>query len=371
MKKNISTGDVLIKVLTPIVAVGVALILGMILIALLGKDVGAAMGDFFSGALGSTVRIGDTFSKVAPLTFTALAFAIASRCGLVNIGAEGQFYLGGIAAGVVAIYAPGLGIPAVGGLVVLVLAIIAGFAAGGLWGLIAGWLKVSFGANEVITTVMLNYVALYLNRYLIGYDGPLYDGSGQPQSAAFQVTFPKGFLIKGSDLTFALVLAILGLVFYYVFFFQMKKGYEMRVVGLNPTAAEYSGIKVKNNALLSMFMAGGFGGLAGTSEILSSQSRILQDFSSNYGFDGIAVALLGQLHPVGMGLSAALFAILKSGGLAMGNKGTVSPYIVSVIQAFVIILVVASVFVQNEYAKRKLIKQAKAKKAAETAEKGV
>ena len=362
MKKKLSTGDVLIKVLTPIVAVGVALILGMILIALLGKDVGMAMGDFFEGALGNPIRVGDTLSKVAPLTFTALAFAIASRCGLVNIGAEGQFYLGGIAAGLVAIYAPGLGIPGVGGAVVLLLAIIAGFIAGGLWGLIAGWLKVSFGANEVITTVMLNYIASFLNKYLIGYDGPLYDRSGNPQSEAFKVSFERGFFVEGSDMTFTIILALLALVFYFIFFFKMKKGYEMRVVGLNSTAAEYAGIKVKSNALLAMFMAGGFGGLAGVSELLSAQSRILPDFSSGYGFDGIAVALLGQLHPIGMGLAAVLFAILKSGGLAMGNKGTISPYIVNAIQAFVIILVVASVFVQDEYNRKKLIKQAKAAK---------
>lgn len=364
MNKKLSTGDVLIKVLTPIVAVGVALLLGMILIALLGKDVGIAMGDFFDGALGNPMRFGDTLSKVAPLTFTALAFAIASRCGMVNIGAEGQFYLGGIAAGLVAIYAPGLGIPGIGGGVVLLLAIIAGFIAGGIWGFIAGWLKVSFGANEVITTVMLNYVATFLNKYLIGYDGPFYDHSGNPQSAPFKASFERGFLVSGSDLTFTILLGILALVFYYVFFFKMKKGYEMRVVGLNSTAAEYAGIKVKSNALLAMFMAGGFGGLAGVSELLSAQSRILPDFSSNYGFDGIAVALLGQLHPVGMGLSAILFAILKSGGLAMGNKGTISPYIVNAIQAFVIILVVASVFIQDEYTRRKLIKQAKAVKEA-------
>ena len=363
MNKKLSTGDVLIKVLTPIVAVGVALLLGMLLIAVLGQDVGRAMGNFFDGSLGDLTRIGDTLSKVAPLAFAALAFAIANRCGLVNIGGDGQLYLGGIAAGVVAIWGPGYGIPVIGGAVVLILSIVAGFVAGGLWGFIAGWLKVSFGANEVITTVMLNYVAMWLNRYLIGYDGPLYDNTqGQPQSAAFQATFGRGFLIKGSDLTFTILLAVVALIIYFVFFFKMKKGYEMRVVGLNATAAEYAGIKVKSNALLSMFLAGGFGGLAGVSELLGSQSRILQDFSSGYGFDGIAVALLGQLHPLGMGLSAVLFAVLKSGGLAMGRTGTISPYIVNAIQAFVIILVVASVFVQAEYNKRKLIRQARAAK---------
>ena len=361
MKKNLSTGDVLIKVLSPIVAVVVAMLLGVLLLAVLGENVNAAMTNFFNGSIGSLPKIGDTLSKFAPLVFAALAYAVAMRCGLVNIGGDGQLYMGGIAAGVVAIWGPGFNIPVFGGAIVLVLSIIAGFVAGGLWGFLAGWLKVSFGANEVITTVMLNYVALYFSRYLIAIDpiGPLNDGSGQNQSQAFKAVFAKNFLIDNSEMTMTILLGVLALFLYYVFFFRMKKGYEMRVVGLNATAAEYAGMKVKSNALLSMFLAGGFGGLAGVSELLGSQARFIPDFSSGYGFDGIAVALLGQLHPVGMGLSAVLFAILKSGGLAMGRTG-ISSYIVNAIQAFVIILVVASVFVQAEYSKKKLIKQAKA-----------
>lgn len=359
MKRHASRMEMTIKILTPIVAVVLALCMGMLLILVLGQDVPRAVQDFLNGALGGPVQIGDTLAKVAPLVFTALAYAIASRCGLVNIGAEGQFLLGGLASGLVAIYVQGLPM-----FIHLPLAIIVGFIAGGLWGFIAGWLKTSFGANEVITTIMLNYIALYLVRYLVGYDGPFNDQSGNPQSIEFLETarFAKGFLISKSDLTFSIIIAILGLVFYYVFFFKMKRGYEMRVVGLNPTAAEYAGMKVKSNAMLSMFMAGGFGGLAGVCELLSVQSRILPNFSSNYGFDGIAVALLGQLNPAGMGIAAVLFAILKNGGLAMGSKGTISPYIVSVIQAFVIIFVIASGFILAEYNKRRLIKSANSSK---------
>ena len=367
MKKNVSVNEVLIKVLTPIIAVVAAMGIGMLLIALLGQDVGKAIGDFINGSMGSMVKIGDTLTKFAPILFTALAYAIAYRCGLINIGGEGQFYIGGMASGLAAIYITGLPMP----LHILVV-IIVGFVFGGLWGLLAGWLKVQFGASEVITTIMLNYVAQFLVSYLVGYDGPFNDGSGNPQSFAFQETakFPKGFLsflFEKSDLTFAFVLAILAIVFYWVFFYKMKRGYEMRVTGLNATAAEYSGMHVKSNVLLSMFMAGGFGGLSGVVELMGAQSRILPNFSSNYGWDGVAVALLGQLHPVGIGLASLLFAVLKNGGLAMGSKGTISPYIVNVIQAFVIIFVVASVYVQQQLTKRRLIKTAKKAKPVEEA----
>lgn len=356
MKRNISASSTIVKGLIPLVAVVLAMLMGMILIALLGQDVGKAIGYFVQGSLGSPIKIADTLTKFAPITFTALAYAIAYRCGLINIGAEGQFYMGGLVSGLAAIYITGLPM-----FVHIPIVIILGFIAGGLWGFIAGWLKVTFGANEIITTIMLNYIALFLVNYLIGYDGPFNDGSGNPQSLAFQETakLSRGFIIPKSDLTIAFLIAILAIIFYWVFFYKMKRGYEMRVTGLNPTAAEYAGMKVKSNALLSMFMAGGFGGLSGAFELIGGQSRILPSFSSGYGFDGIAVALLGQLHPVGIGLSAFLFAVLKSGGLAMGSKGAISPYIVNVIQAFVIIFVVASVFIQQDMEKRKLIKSSK------------
>ena len=250
------------------------------------------------------------------MIFTGLSFALAKRCGLVNIGAEGQLYMGGFLATVVGIYIKGLPI-----YIHLPLAIAAGFIGGGLWGLLAAWLKIKFGASEVITTIMLNYIAIHWISYLV--TGPMKEPPGNfPQTPQVEITAQLPRILEGTRLHLGLIIALLAILFFYYFLWKTTAGYETRVVGENPEAARYAGMNPARNSLLAMFIAGGFAGLAGMSEILGIQQRMFQNFSPNYGFDGIAVALLGQNTPIGVLLSGILFGILRSGAnmMQMGAK---------------------------------------------------
>ncbi|GFN21802.1 ABC transporter permease [Thermanaeromonas sp. C210] len=321
------------RLVTPIVAVIIGLAVGAVVISLMGLDPVEAYRNLLRGALGSKNGLAETVVKATPLIFTGLSFAIARMAGLLNIGAEGQLYIGGLTSIAVGIYLQGL--PPV---VHLPLALLAGFVGGGLWGLIAGALKVRFGASEIITTVMLNYVAIYLVSLMV--TGPMIEPPGNfPQSPPVQDSAQLPIVLPGTRLHLGFGVALLMVLFYYVFLWHTTVGYEARVTGSNPRAAGYAGINAARNTLLIMFLAGGMGGLAGASEILGVQHRLFQNFSPGYGFDGIAVALLGYNTPLGIILASLLFGVLRSGGNMMQMVAKVPVAIVYVIQAVVIILV--------------------------------
>ena len=318
----------------PVIAVVLALALGAVIIAALGFDAGNAYASLLKGSLGSKNALAETFIKATPLIFTGLSFAIAKRCGLINLGAEGQLFIGGLFATIVGIYVTGLPI-----YLHLPLALIAGFIGGGLYGLLAAWLKVRFGASELITTIMLNYIAVNLISYFV--TGPMKEVGGDfPQTSQLAVTAQLPKLLPGTRLHAGIIVAILCIIFYYVFLWKTSKGYETRVVGLNPGAARYAGMNINRNALLAMFIAGGFAGLAGCSEIMGIQLRLFQNFSPNYGFDGIAVALLGNNTPIGIFISGILFGILRSGSNMMQMTAQVPVSVVQIIQALVILFIV-------------------------------
>ncbi|MEL7610199.1 MAG: ABC transporter permease [Bacillota bacterium] len=318
-----------------IVAIVAALLLVALLLFALGLDVPEAFGALLAGSFGSASAIGETIVKMTPLIFTGLSFALASRCGLINIGGEGQLYVGGLCATVVGLY---LHLPAP---LHILFAVLAGFVGGALWGMLAAALKVRFGASELITTIMLNYIGNYLVNYLV--TGPMIEVKGnQPQTALVDVTaqFPR--LISGTRIHLGIVIAILCIVIYYIFLWHTKTGFQTRVVGLNPNAAKYAGINNNRRTLMAMFIAGGFSGLAGVVEILGIQLRLYQDFSPGYGFDGIAVALLGQNSPIGILFSALLFGAMRAGSNQMQIRASVPVALVYVFQAIVIVLVIAS-----------------------------
>lgn len=318
----------------PLAACVVSLALGAILIACLGFDWKLACAGLIEGSLGNKKNIGETLIKAVPLLFTGLSFAVAKQCGLINLGGEGQVYLGGLFATFVGVYCAGL--PAV---IHLPLAILAGAVGGGLWGLLAAWLKNRFGASELITGIMLNYIAILLISFFS--TGPMKDPTSNfPQSAAVAESAVLPRLLAGTRLHAGVILALLCVLFYYVFLWHTTMGYELRLVGQNPGAARYSGMKVTRNALLAMFLAGAFAGLAGTSEILGIQQRLFPDFSPNYGFDGIAVALLGNNQPVGIIIASLLFGVLRSGSNKMQMTAGVPSSVIQIIQAFVILFVV-------------------------------
>ncbi|MGI9951476.1 ABC transporter permease [Moorellaceae bacterium AZ2] len=321
------------RLVTPIVAVIIGLAVGAVVIFLMGLDPAVAYRNLLKGALGSKNGLAETVVKATPLIFTGLSFAIARMAGLLNIGAEGQLYIGGLTSIVVGIYLKGLPL-----VVHLPLALLAGFVGGGLWGLIAGALKVRFGASEIITTVMLNYVAIYLISLMV--TGPMIEPPGNfPQSPPALESARLPIIVPGTRLHLGFGVALLMVLFYYVFLWHTTVGYEARVTGFNPRAAGYAGINAARNTLLIMFLAGGMGGLAGASELLGVQHRLFQSFSPGYGFDGIAVALLGYNTPLGILLSSLLFGVLRSGGNMMQMVAKVPVAIVYVIQAVVIIFV--------------------------------
>ncbi|QGP91228.1 Branched-chain amino acid transport system / permease component [Neomoorella glycerini] len=340
------------SLITPVIAIILALILGAAAIALMGLSPLKAYQSLLQGALGSINGIGETLVKATPLIFTGLSFGLAKKGGLINIGAEGQLYLGGLCSVIVGIALKGWPI-----FIHLPLAIVAGFIGGGLLGLLSGWLKVRFGASEIITTVMLNYVAQYFVSYMV--NGPLIEPPGNfPQSPPVAESAQLPIILAGTRLHLGFIIALLAIVAYYVFLWRTSTGYEVRVVGQNPHAAGYAGMNARRDTLLVMFLAGGLGGLAGVGEILGIQHRLFQNFSPGYGFDGIAVSLLGYNTPIGILLAAILFGILRAGGNMMQMMANVPVAIVYVIQAFVIIFVAAEALMRRWQVKRRAARTA-------------
>lgn len=337
--------------LTPVLAVLFALIASILVILLMGLNPIRAYAALVQGSVGSFNAVGETIIKMTPLIFTGLSFALADKCGLCNIGAEGQLFMGALASSVAGIYLVGLPAP-----IHVPICILAGFVGGGLWGALAGALKVKFGASEVITTIMLNYVAQYFVNYMVRI--PMVEPPGAyPQTPPIQGSAVLIRLIPGTRINLGIVLAVVCIALYAFFLYKTTKGYELRIVGYNAEAARYAGMRPNRSALLAMFLAGGLAGLAGAAEILGVQGRLFQNFSAGYGFDGIAVALLGQGSPLGIFFSAVLFGMLKAGSNMMQMLARVPVSLVGIIQALVILFVVgAGLF--DVYKKRRAIRQA-------------
>jgi ABC-type uncharacterized transport system permease subunit len=328
---------VLLKgVWVPVLSVAVSLAVGALLIASIGVSPIAAYRELLRGAFGSAYAIGDTVAKSTPLIFTGLSVAFGRRCGLLNIGAEGQLYMGSLGATLAALWLPGS--PKI---VVIPFAIALGFILGGIWGAIPGYLKAKMGISEIITTIMFNYIAMYFVSYMVS--GPIQDPSGfYPQSPELSLGARFPILLKGTRLHAGFLLALLCAYLMYLIIWRKTIGYEIRAVGLNKTAAHYGGINVTNRMVTAMFLAGGMGGLAGVNEILGVQHRLIEFFSPGLGFNGIAVALLGQSTPVGVILSSFLFGALRTGANVMQRSLGVHFTIISIIQGLVVLFVVSA-----------------------------
>lgn len=271
----------------PLASILVALILGAIIMSAMGYDVGKAYSSLLKGAFGSKNSIAETLIQTTPLIFTALSYAIALRCGLVNLGAEGQLYMGAICGSMVGAHIQGL--PPV---LHIILVLLCGFIGGALWGLIVAVLKMKFGASELITTIMLNYIALEFVSYCVT-NPPFKDMTpgAAPRMPSVVDAVKLPIILPQTRLHFGIILALLAVVVYYIFMWKTTRGYEMRVIGMNPNAGRYSGMNIPVNSLLSMFIAGGFAGLGGTINIIGLQYFLTEGFSNNFGFSGVAVAL--------------------------------------------------------------------------------
>ena len=316
-------------------AILMAFITGGVILAIMGYNPAEAYALIFKGAFGGKYALTESLVIATPLIFTALSFAIAYKCGVINLGAEGQLYIGAAASGYVAIYAEFLSGP-----LLMIAAIVAGFIGGALWGLIAGWLKVKFGASELITTIMMNYIGINLVGYLVY--GPMREpGAVEPLSRFIQESARLSIIVPGSRLSVAFLIAIGAIIFYFLFLWKTTIGYEMRVVGKNKEAARYGGINVNNRALLAMLLAGGFAGLAGASEVLGTQFRVYSHISKGLGFDGIAIALVGANAPLGILFSGIFFGAMRGGASLMQVIMQTPVSVIDMIFALIIIFITA------------------------------
>ena len=321
----------LVNILVPLASVLLAFLIGCIIMLALGANPLVALQNLWVGAFGSLRNLGTTLSRATPLIFTGLCACFAYRCGVFNLGGEGQFIMGSIVCCVIATQSGITGFPGI------VLCLVAGALAGGLWAMIPGLLKIYRGQNEMIISIMLNYVATLLMG--VFYTNWLRDGS-VPQT----MSVPKETMLQrmfGLRFTSAFVIAVvIGLLTYY-FLFYTSKGFQLRAVGLNMTAAQFNGFAVKKYILVSFIVSGAIAGIGGSAELLGTQYRLINGFASGYGFDGVSMALIGQLHPLATMLVAVFFAALRVGSTTMQAATGVPTSVSDIIQALVIVFAVA------------------------------
>jgi simple sugar transport system permease protein len=272
-----------------------------------------------------------------------LAVALGFRAGLFNIGAEGQLFVGGLLTVYIGYTLRGL--PA---FVHLPLALVGGILAGGLWGAIPGFLKARTGAHEVINTIMMNYIAFRLTDHLLS--GPMARPDGLPitPEVAPSAYIPL-ILDKPVRMHYGFFLALLVAAIVYWFLWKTTRGLELRMVGANPDAARYAGVQIAANTVLAMAISGALAGLAGANQILGVDHRMVRAFSTGYGFDAIALALLGNSHPVGVVLASLLFGFLRGGAARMQSIAGVPVEIIRIIQGLVIVFVAAPEIIRGIY----------------------
>jgi simple sugar transport system permease protein len=324
------------SIVIPTLAILCAFAVGAVLIALAGKSPITAYRALVHSAFGNRNNLGETLVKTVPLLLAGLGTAVAFRARIFNIGAEGQIYMGALGAAVVGLFlgdlSPWVGIP---------LVLVAGFLTGGLWGAIAGFLKKQFGANEIIITLMLNYVALAIASYLVG--GPWRDPAGtEPYTAHFAEGTILPIVLPRTRLHAGIVVAILAAIAIWWVIRYTVYGYQITVTGANEEAARYSGMKTGRLIVITMFLSGGLAGLAGVGEIAGLHHRVLENFSPGYGYTAIAIAMLGRARPLGVAVASFLFAALVIGTNGMQDLVGVPVAIVFIIEGLVLLFVLAS-----------------------------
>ncbi len=324
--------------LIPLLAVILSFAAGAIFIIVVGQNPIEVYSILFSQTLGNSYGIGQLLFKSTPLIFAGLSVAICFRAGLFNIGAEGQLQIGAFVTALVGIKT--FGVPTY---IEIPLLILAGMLGGGLWGFIPGYLKAKVGAHEVINTIMLNFIAAALISYFVTnvYNVPATVHTPPISPAGTLPRFDRYFpSFEGSPVNFSIFIALVVAVLVWYYIERTKYGYELRAVGFNPKAAEYGGINISRNVILSMTIGGAIAGLVGTNFVMGYKYYYEEGFSSGIGFMGIAVALLGLNNPFGVVLASLLFGMLDYGGLVINTM--VPKELVSILQAIVIIFVISS-----------------------------
>lgn len=331
---RVGSPEAIRRIMIQIIAILMAFVVGAMVLLTTGYNPVDAYAAMLQGAFGNVFRVGQTLTQATPILFTALAFLFSFKSGLFNIGAEGQFLAGAFASAIVGISFQNLPAP-----LHILLALAAGAVAGGLWGLIPAVLKARFGAHEVITTMMLSYVALYLTSYMVNYPFKAPGWVSQTAMIAESARLPR--LLQGAQLSASIFIALALVAFTRFILNNTILGYEIRATGLNPFAAENADIDIKRVMVLALVVSGAIAGLGGAGEIMGVHRRFIDGFSPGYGWDGLAVALVGGLSPIGTLFAAILFGSLRSGGMIMTRATGVPLDIVFLLQALVILFVAA------------------------------
>jgi len=334
------------ELLFPLAAVVAAFVVGGIVVLAVGDNPFSTYTLLIGSALTWPDGIGYTLFYATPLIFTGLAVAVAFRCGLLNIGAEGQLYAASFMTAWVGITCAGLS-----AWLLVPLCFLTALLAGGFWGAVPGVLKARFGAHEVITTIMMNFIAVALASYFTQYHYkpvgdpiletvPIGEGGHIARLGRFVPGLPERI-----PLNLAFPLALVACVLVYLFLWRTRWGYEIRATGENPAAAQYGGIAIGRQIVLAMSVSGALAGMVAVNEVMGYRYRYYDSFSAGYGFTGIAVALLGRNHPAGVILASLLFGALLRGGLFVDIfTEHVSKDLVMVLQGIIILFVAAEAF---------------------------
>jgi general nucleoside transport system permease protein len=343
-----------LEALLPLLGLPLALLLGAVMLLALKVNPLVAYSAMLEGAVGSVSAITQTLVKATPLLLVGLGIVIAYRGGVVNIGGEGQLLVGALAATALAV-----GMSDWPRWVLMPMCLIIGAVCGALWGGVPGILKARMGVNEILSTVMMNSIALQLSNFLLR--GPMIDpaeleaGTRIAQSAPLPQTVWLTRLVPKTLLHSGAILAVIMAILVYIFLWRTTIGYRIRAVGLNPHASRYAGIPVSFYQALSLIMGGAFAGLAGSVEVMGVQHRMMEGMSGGYGFSGIVAALFGKLHPLGAIPASVLFGGLLVGSNKMQRAVQVPSALIDAILGLVVIFVVSADIYGRKRAQRREI----------------
>ncbi|GAB1457754.1 ABC transporter permease [Spirochaetota bacterium] len=340
-----------------IAAAAAAMGIGAIVFLAVGADVVKAYGVILTEPLKDMIGLTEIVVRAIPLSLIALGIAIAFRSGILNIGAEGQMMMGILATSATAIACANLPKP-----ILIPLALLAGAAGGAVWGGIAGVLKARLGVNEILSTVMLNYIAAQFYTYLLR--GPMMDpeelvtGSGTPQSIRMPRSAWLDRLLPGTRLHSGIYIAIGLAIVVFFLLWRTSTGFRMRAAGAEAKAARYAGVKVQRYLIIAMLLSGAFAGMAGGVEILGVHKRAIEGITGGYGFTGIVVALFGGLHPAGIIPASLFFGLLLLGADMTQRLADVPANMVLVLQGAIILAIVsARQFINNPYVQDSLARR--------------
>jgi simple sugar transport system permease protein len=348
--------NTVLKIAVPIISVIIAFVIGGIIILALGKNPLEAYSFLLVGSFGSAQRIAQTLEGACPLIFTGLAATFAYKCGVFNLGGEGQFIMGAVAS-ISFIQLSGMeGLPAV------ILSILLGAVAGGIWGAIPGLLKVTRGLNEMIVSIMLNYVATLFMGFIFT---NLLREAEMPQTAPVPDSTKLIDISEGLRAHVGIIIALVVALAVFYFLKYTSKGFQLRAVGMNALASKVNGYYVGRLMLFSFIVSGAIAGMGGSIELHGKQFRLLSGFGSGFGFDGVAIALIAQLNPIATVIVAFFFAVLRKGASALQTGMAIPTSVVDIIQALIIVFAVAGTAILRLPAvKQFLLRMKKEKKEA-------